>query len=244
MCEMLAVASRERMQFTQIEPWAIELERLGIAGFGWGVAWLENGQVLRYRDTGSLRDDHDGRRRLAHVASHRFLVHMRRPSRLSTIDLADTQPFLQEQDTFAWCHNGIFDRHLEFRPVYEDRLEGKADSEVGFRLFESLVSQGHAPETALVKVHQLLGGRANLGYLGKEGDLLAYGGHPDNALWTCTAGEFEVATTALHSADLSVFDLVFPGATERRRIDSSVVHLGTRSADSTEFQDTLHRVPQ
>jgi len=227
MCEMLAVASGEPVAIGEVLQRAMELERLGIAGFGWGISWLEDGGVSTYRQTGSLHDDQRGRKRLTHVSSVAFLLHLRRPSRLSTVGLADTQPFTQQDGAFAFCHNGVFQRHGEFRPVFQDRLRGKADSEVGFRLFESLLSQELTPEAALPGVHKLLGGHANMGYLDKEGNLLIYGEHEDNVVWWFKLGEMEMATTALHSGDLSVFDLIFPEASDRQRIDK-VAHLGSR----------------
>src|SRR5690242_7353186 len=111
-CEVLAVAWREPERFDRVLPWAAELERLGVAGFGWGVAWLEDdGTVHGYRRPTNLRDDSEGRARLAGVSSNRFLVHLRRPSRLSTVQVADTQPFLADDRRFAFCHNGMLERH-------------------------------------------------------------------------------------------------------------------------------------
>src|SRR2546430_9494138 len=113
-CEVLAVAWEEPRPFDRVLPWASELERLGVAGFGWGVAWVEDdGTVHGYRRPTSLRDDADGRDRLAGVTSSRFLVHLRRPSRLSTVQMADTQPFLARAGRSASCHNGILHRHAE-----------------------------------------------------------------------------------------------------------------------------------
>jgi glutamine phosphoribosylpyrophosphate amidotransferase len=237
MCEMLAIAAPEPIAFEQVLPWAMQLDRLGIAGFGWGVTWLDGNRVRRYRNVAGISDDTEGRNRLAAVESSRFLVHLRRPSRLSTIDLADTQPFLQEEGAFAFCHNGEFERHSELRPLFAGLLAGKADSEVGFRLFESLLLQGQEAGAALAEVHATLGGRANLGFLGQRGELLLYAGHPGNLLWTFTLGALEIGATALHSADLSVFDLIFPAATERRTIGSEVVLLGGPVTDPIPLPD-------
>ena len=39
MCEILAVTADRPLKLGGLLAWATELERLGIAGFGWGVAW-------------------------------------------------------------------------------------------------------------------------------------------------------------------------------------------------------------
>ncbi len=90
MCELMAVWYPDRRPFGEVLPWALELERLGVAGFGWGVAWLEKDRVRGYRQVGRLADDERGRAELESVASGRFLIHLRRPSKLSTVQLPDT----------------------------------------------------------------------------------------------------------------------------------------------------------
>ncbi len=229
MCEILSVMFPQPERFARVLPWALELERLGIAGFGWGVAWLGQGRVMGYRNPGSLSQDAPGQERLAEIQSRCFLVHLRRPSKLSTIEMADTQPFVQEDGRFALCHNGMFERHLEVRPAFETSLRGRADSEVGFRLLEEMLRH-RSPEVALPVLHHRLGGQANLAYLEADGRLLLYGGHANNMFWTCGIGDWWVATTALHSADRSVFEWVFPEARQCRRVDQEVFCLGMTDA--------------
>ena len=240
MCELLAVAWPRPEPLGRIFPWAVELERLGIAGFGWGVAWLDGGRVKGYRNAGRLADDRDGRDRLANVHSRYALVHLRRPSKLSTIEIEDTQPFVSDDGSFGFCHNGMFEHHHELRPRFVERLCGRADSEVGYCLFESLLSEGHRPSAALSDVHRQLCGLANLAYRGQDGQLLLYGGHPDNTLWSFRVDEAEMASTGLHSADLSVFDLIFPAAVDRRPVGGTVVHLGHPALDRGEVEPTVH----
>ena len=239
MCEILCVMFPQPERFARVLPWALELERFGIAGFGWGVAWLDQGRVMGYRNPGSLSQDVPGQERLAEVQSHCFLVHLRRPSKLSTIEMANTQPFVQEDGWFAFCHNGMFERHLEFRPAFEASLRGRADSEVGFRLLEDML-QHQPPEVAIPVVHHRLGGQANLAYLESDGRLLLYGGHAQNMLWTCRIADWWVATTALHSADRSVFDWVFPEAKQWRRVDQEGVCFGMTDAGQRSFERSLH----
>jgi len=68
-CEILVVVWPEPQPFERVLPWGLELERLGIGGFGWGLAWREQSRVRRYRDPGQLSDDHSGQRELRTVSS-------------------------------------------------------------------------------------------------------------------------------------------------------------------------------
>jgi len=65
----------------------------------------------------------------------RILVHLRRPSKLSTIGLADTQPFDDPAGRYAFSHNGDFERHTDLRAGFraDGRIHGRADTEVGAR---------------------------------------------------------------------------------------------------------------
>jgi predicted glutamine amidotransferase len=215
MCEVLAVRWRTPTPFHVVMPWARKVEYYGLGNFGWGVAWLAGGRVERYRFQGRLSEDSDAERELAGVTSTHYLVHFRRPNRLSTVQLADTQPFLADGGSFAFCHNGSFTREPEFRGRFEGRLMGKADSEVGFRLFEQILAEGVSAEEALSRTHQQLLGNANLGYLASDGELVVFNAYPNNRFHRFRFEGAEVAATELHSPDDSLFELVFPSATDR-----------------------------
>jgi predicted glutamine amidotransferase len=224
MCEVMAVAWDEPQAFDSVLPWALDLERLGVAGFGWGVAWNEgDGAVHGYRRAISLADDTEGRERLAGVTSGRFLVHLRRPSRLSTVQLADTQPFVAEDGTFAFCHNGLLDRHEDHRERLGPALAGKADSEVGFRMTQEALAGGATPSQALAGVHEQLGGRANFGYLGADGELAVFAVNATNRLWKFGVDGARVAATALHSDDHSLFEMLFHGADSPALVEGAAV---------------------
>src|SRR5688572_20248276 len=126
MCEIVAAAWPEPRPLRALLERALEIERFGIDGFGWGVAWLDaadpdRGPCVRgYRSVDSLADDTDGRDDLDGVESIRFVIHMRRPTLLSTVDLADTQPFVTGGGEFALAHNGRFDHHERFRSHHAD----------------------------------------------------------------------------------------------------------------------------
>ncbi len=215
MCELVLAAWPQPVSITEIWPWARAMERYGLGGFGWGVAWRD-GQVVRsYRRPTTLAQDESGVRSLAQVRSTCFLVHLRRPSQLTTTSLADTQPFLAESGGFAFAHNGRLDLAEGQRGRFLGRLAGRADSEVGFRLLEELLAQG-SPEWALPEVHRRLEGTANFGYLPATGAALAYHGAPANQMWSFALDGARVVTTGLHSADDAIFQLCFPGARDRQ----------------------------
>ena len=197
------------------------MEYYGSANFGWGVAWLAGDRIDRYRSIGRLSDEPEAAERLAEVHSTHFLVHVRRPSKLSTIQMADTQPFVDDEQSVAFAHNGRFIAEDEFRPAYADRLAGAADSEVGFVMFQDLVAAGAPMVEALETVHSKLGGRANLAALDTDGQVALYSSYDGNRMWTFRNGDTTVAATELHSSDTSLFDLVFPDATDRRVIEGS-----------------------
>jgi predicted glutamine amidotransferase len=228
MCEILAVTAERCLKLGALLAWAGELERLGIAGFGWGVAWAgADGEVHCHRNPSSLAGDVEGMLALRDTSAISAVVHLRRPSRLSTVQEADTQPFLDEAGRFAFVHNGSFDRDEEYRDRFAGRLHGRADSEVGFRLYQSLLEeegQGEAngPMPALVRVHRTLGGTANLCVLLRGGQLALYAAHPHNAMRRFRLDGLSVACSSLHSDDESVFDLVFPEAGSREVLDDQV----------------------
>jgi predicted glutamine amidotransferase len=218
MCEIMAVHWPSPRPFSDLLPWAEKIEYYGLGSFGWGVGWLDGGRVGCHRFPGRLREDPDLQAGLLEVRSTHFLVHFRRPNKLSTVQLADTQPFRDDAERFVFCHNGSFTREPEFRPWYEARLQGKADSEVGFRVLEDLLTKGRAPGLAVSELHALLGGRANIGFLAASGELIVFNAYPQNRMWRFRTGDAEMATTELHSSDDSVFTLVFSEATNRRQI--------------------------
>jgi hypothetical protein len=220
MCELLAAAFDRPRPFAGLAGYAARLEELGVAGFGWGVAWCTPaGTVDVVRNTGRFREQGAADPALGAVESARFLVHLRRPSRLSTVQLADTQPF-GWQGRHAFCHNGCLQRAEAFRDDYRRELHGQADSEVGWTFFRHRLEDGVSPARALREVDETFGGEVNLGYLGADGALLLYTHHRENRLWTFRFDGGAFASTGLHSGDESVFDLIFRSATERRWIDS------------------------
>jgi predicted glutamine amidotransferase len=226
MCEMLAVqaaAPGTTFALSEVLPLAAEIERLGIAGFGWGVAWRDPsaGGIRRFIQLGALHADlAAARASLGHERAEAAIIHLRRPNQLSTVGLADTQPFFSERHGCAFAHNGDFAQHETLRPRYLEQglLKGKADSEVGFRLFEEAL--GRAPaEEALRQVYRTLGGRANLLALLPDGSIAAYANYEDNWMFLCRLGPLNVLVTALYSWDQSVFSLILHDAHSIHRME-------------------------
>ncbi|HEY7126180.1 MAG TPA: class II glutamine amidotransferase [Ktedonobacterales bacterium] len=230
MCEMLAVhAGAPGQTFTlgEILPVAAEMDRLGIAGFGWGVAWHEpdTTHLHYYRSATPLRNDPaSSDSALLQVHTDAAIVHLRRPSKLSTIGLDDAQPFYSERLGFAFAHNGDFVKHDTLRPRFQEQglLQGRADTEVGFRLFEETLERKSGPkhaEHALREVHQTLEGRANLFALLADGSIAVLAEYEDNWMFRCQLGALDVIVTALYSWDRSVFNLILNDAQNIRRIE-------------------------
>jgi predicted glutamine amidotransferase len=219
-CELLVAAYDVPRPFHQVAPIVVRLERLGLGGFGWGVAWLDDGAetVRTARGLHRFADEAREEPGLATRTSRRFMVHLRRPSRLSTIQLADTQPFLAD-GRVAWCHNGFLERAEDARATFDGRLHGQADSEVGWQFFLDRLSEGLDPRAALRSVDDAFGGRVNLAYLGADGELSVYARNDTNRLWRYTLDGGTVVSTSLHSDDASLFDLVVPRASGRERLD-------------------------
>jgi predicted glutamine amidotransferase len=142
------------------------------------------------------------------------------------VQLEDTQPFVATEGRFAFCHNGYLERHEELRPRFRDRLRGRADSEVGFRYLEAELAGGASPEEGLVETYRVFGGRANFGFLGSDGRLLVYAANSWNSVYRFRVGAAEVASSAIHSSDDSLFDLLFTTAVNRVKIDGTVTRVG------------------
>jgi predicted glutamine amidotransferase len=227
MCEVLAVRFPEPRPFAAIAGWARAMEFYGSGRFGWGVAWRDatggdgagtgaagagTGTVRAHLDTGQLADDPAVTGWLARVESAEFLVHSRRPTLLSTIQLADTQPFVTRDGDLAFCHNGLFAGREAYRSQYAGRLAGGADSEIGFRMLEDQRAAGVPVTDALGLVHAKLGGNANLATLAADGTISLFSSHETNRLFTFGYGDARVAATELHSPDDSLFRLVFRDA--------------------------------
>jgi glutamine phosphoribosylpyrophosphate amidotransferase len=219
-CEHYVARAAEPFRIDELWPFTKRLEHFGMGGFGWGAAWVTgDGQIEAHRDVRAFRDDPDGAARVGDSETTSLLVHLRRPSKLSTRQLADAQPFLDgKAGRFAFSHNGDLRDIAVARARYqaEGRIRGRADTEVGARWLEDAWDDCPTPAAALRALHAAFGGQANLATLGQDGSAVHYAGNTDNPVYTFRLGRIGVASTALYSIDRSLFQLVALGATDRR----------------------------
>jgi glutamine phosphoribosylpyrophosphate amidotransferase len=217
MCEQYVAVSAASFRLDALWPFTERLERYGLAGFGWGATWLDaNGELHSHRDIGSFRDD-PRRAEVGEVETRALLVHLRRPSKFSTIGLPDTQPFDDPTGRYAFSHNGDLERIKAMRREYRaaGRLLGKADTEVGARWLEDNWADADSVPDVLTKLHDTFGGHANLAVLTRNGEGHHYAGNDENPVFTFNFGEIRLACTGMYSLDRSVFKYVAPEATNR-----------------------------
>jgi predicted glutamine amidotransferase len=225
-CEMMAITSEQSISVEEVLRYATLLDEYGVAGFSWGITWRsESGSIKRYRAVEGIRRDSLVHRALTGVSSRQFLVHLRRPSLMSTISFVNAQPYLSQDGQLAFAHNGFFARHREFRSTFQPEIIGTSDSEVGFQYYARQLANGMDASEALTVTHSELGGDANIGVMRADGSLFFYAGHHDNAVYTFTIDGARFVTTALHSGDDYVFQSVFPRAEAIERVPSRTVYV-------------------
>ena len=233
MCEHFVARAADPFRVDELWLLTERLERFGLAGYGWGAAWLaDDGRIAHHRDVRAWRDD-PARDDIGARETTSVLVHLRRPSRLSTLQLADTQPFVDPEGRFAFSHNGDLRDYRAARRRYEaeGRIAGRADSEVGARWLEDAWDGCPSPADALSALHATFGGQANLAVLTTTGDVVHYAGNTENPVFAFRLGRIGVVSTALYSIDRSLFSWAAPGATQRRVVRPGVaVSLDPRGA--------------
>jgi glutamine phosphoribosylpyrophosphate amidotransferase len=220
MCEHFIARAAEPFRLDALWVLAERLERFGIAGFGWGAAWLDGSRRLAsYRDMRAFRDD-PGRDLIGATETTAALVHLRRPSRLSTLTFADTQPFDDPAGRYAFSHNGDLGDYKDLRTTFraQGRIHGRADSEVGARWLEDAWHPDEPVAHLLGALHDRFGGQANLAVLTADGTPHHYAGNGENPVFAFRLGRIGVASTGIYSLDRSLFRFVAPGATDRRLI--------------------------
>jgi glutamine phosphoribosylpyrophosphate amidotransferase len=224
MCEHFVARAAEPFRLDELWPFAERLERYGIAGLGWGAAWLTADATLTdHRDIRAFRDD-PSVPGIGAIETTSVLVHLRRPSKLSTLQLADTQPFSDPGARFAFSHNGdLRDTHAARRRFQaQGRIAGRADTEVGERWLEDAWDACPTPADALRSLHATLGGEANLALIVRDGSVVHYAGNTENPVFSFRLGRIGIVSTALYSIDRSLFQLAAPGAIERRLVRTGV----------------------
>lgn len=220
MCEHYVARAAEPFRIDELWPFTEKLERYGLAGFGWGAAWLgADGRLQSHRDTRSFCDDPVGSARVGAQETTSLLVHLRRPSRLSTLQLPDTQPFDDPAGRFSFSHNGDFQDWRGPRAVFQQqgRIHGRADTEVAARWLEDAWATGR-PINLLPALHDRFGGHANLAVIASDGTTVHYAGNTENPVFSFRLGRIGVVSTGIYSLDRSLFRFVATGATNRRLV--------------------------
>jgi glutamine phosphoribosylpyrophosphate amidotransferase len=231
MCEQYIARAAEPFRIDELWPFTERLERFGLAAFGWGAAWLaDDGRLCGHRDVRAFRDDPGGAADVGAQETRALLVHLRRPSRLSTLQLPDAQPFDDPAGRFSFSHNGEFKdwRPLRARYQEQDRIHGRADTEVAARWLEDAWddADGHDGAdhaTLLPALHDRFGGQANMAVLDGDGNAVHYAGNDENPVFAFRLGRIGVVSTGIYSLDRSIFRFVATGATDRRLVRSGTL---------------------
>ena len=221
MCEHYIARAAAPFRLDELWAFTERLERFGIAGFGWGAAWLgDDGRLHSHRDLAAFREDDTGRERVGRVETTAALIHLRRPSKLSTLDLPDTQPFDDPAGRFAFSHNGDLRDYKDLRATYRAaaRIHGRADTEVGERWLEDEWQPEASRGSLLAALHERFGGMANLALLAADGTTHHYAGNDENPVFVFRLGRIGLASTGIYSLDRSLFKFVAPQATGRRLV--------------------------
>jgi len=219
MCELLVIKSDETIPIDWIFHYAKLLEEYGVAGFGWGVAWKsESGEIRRYRATEGIKKDQLAAQALEGVQAKEYLVHLRKPSLMKSISFYNSQPYLNEDHSLAFAHNGFFSNHSQYRDSFSYKLEGTSDSEVGYQYYVQRLNEHGNSKNALELTHRHLAGKANLIAFRKDVETLIYAGNEDNSIYVFNLEGIKCAATALHSQDDFIFEAIFPTATAIQQI--------------------------
>lgn len=226
MCEQFVARAAEPFYLDELWEFTGALEQWGIAGLGWGAAWLGPDGLASHRDLHGFRED-PARVAVGRIETTAALVHLRRPSKLSTIGLADTQPFDDPAGRYAFSHNGDLANHLDWRARYraQGRIHGRADTETGARWLEDEWGSDSTAPQLLASLHDTFGGLANFALVTADGAVHHYAGNRDNPVFSFRLGRIGVVSTGIYSIDRSLFTFVAPGATNRR-----LVPLGTTAS--------------
>jgi hypothetical protein len=219
MCEQFVARAAEPFRIDELWPFTERLERFGLAGFGWGAAWVRaDRRLCSHRDLRAFRDDSDGAASVGREETTAVLIHLRRPSRLSTLQMPDAQPFDDPAGRFSFSHNGDLREWRPARKRYREqgRIYGRADTEVGARWLEDAWHGDTPPGKQLIGLHAAFGGQANLAVLTPDGTPTHYAGNTENPVFTFRLGPIGIASTGLYSLDRSLFRYAAAGATDRR----------------------------
>ena len=181
---------------------------------------MATGGSHSHRDVRAFRDDPEGRRLVGGAETTAALVHLRRPSKLSTLDLPDTQPFDDPAGRYSFSHNGDLRDTRALRATYRQagRIHGRADTEVGARWLEDAWRDDEPVAAPARRPARSIRGPGEPGVLAADGTPHHYAGNGENPVFTFRLGRIGLASTGIYSLDRSLFRFVAPRATERRLV--------------------------
>ena len=183
-----------------------------MAGFGWGAAWLDGDGDLELLPRHPRLPRRPGPASVGARSRRRaLLVHLRRPSRFSTLTLPDTQPFDDPAGRFAFSHNGDLRDYRTPARTYRDagRIHGRADTEVGARWLEDAWRPDEPAATCSAALHDRFGGHANLARPARPtATSHHYAGNDENPVFTFRLGRIGIVSTGIYSLDRSLFRFV------------------------------------
>ena len=219
MCELFAVKADDPVPIEWILQYSRLLEEYGYAGFSWGIAWKsESGCIKRYRAVEGIRRDTLAPLTLKGTKAKEYLVHLRRPSLMKSISFTNAQPYLTEDESLAFAHNGYFLNHMQYRSLFVNNLEGTSDSEVGYHYYLMKQKENQNPLPSLEQTHKNLEGKANFILLRKGEPTLLYAGNDQNLMYLFELDGIKCCSTSLHSHDDFLFQTIFPSASNIKQI--------------------------
>ena len=202
MCEQFVARAAEPFRLDVLWPLVERMERYGIAGFGWGATWLApDGTLSSHRDTRAFRDD-PGRDRVGAVETTSLLVHLRRPSKLSTLQLARHAALRRPRGSVRV----LAQRRARRRPGRARALPCQGpDPRSRRQRGRPALARGRLGETVPRSracsraCTAAFGGVANLAVLAADGTPHHYAGNPENPVFTFRLGGIGLASTAIYS---------------------------------------------
>lgn len=214
MCELLILKSEETIPIQFALSYAKLLDEFGLAGFSWGIAWKqEKDDIHYYKSVDGIRHDKVAITGLNNIESKEYFVHLRRPSLMNSIAVYNAQPYVTDNKSIAFGHNGNFQHHNQYRPFFSEKLVGTSDSEVGFQYFLHEQMKGREPLEAIQATYEALSGKANMVVMRKQAPTIIFSGNVDNHLYSFQLGKIKCVSSSLHSHDDFVFRTIFPTAT-------------------------------
>ena len=221
MCEHFIARAAEPFRLDELWPFAERLERYGLAGLRLGSGLGRRGRTARVVPRHPRLPRRPGARGGRADETTAALVHLRRPSKLSTLTLADTQPFDDPAGRFAFSHNGDLRDYRALRTAYRD---AGPDPRPGRHRGRRALARGRVAP-----------GRAGRGSPGRPPRPVRWAGQPrdpgvatasahhyagnaENPVFAFRLGPIGVVSTGIYSLDRSLFRFVAPGATERRLV--------------------------